>query len=308
MEQKENLNFTEEETLTRRVCSPELEKILYEPIKVLDHGFIRVIDYMGTDASIVQAARVSYGKGTKQTNQDKGLINYLMRHKHTTPFEMCDIKFHIKLPIFVARQWIRHRTSSVNEYSARYSILGNEFYLPEKQQLSSQSSVNKQGRTDNNLPEEYANKVLGILKSDSLQCYNHYVELMNENEDGMVIDENSYGIARELARMNLTLNYYTEWYWKINLHNLLHFVRLRADAHAQYEIRVYAQVMLDIIKKWVPFTFDAFEEYQLESVHFSRSAMNMLKKMLNGEDVSFENSSMTKREWNEFMAVLDKKS
>ena len=307
MEQKENFNFMEEETLTRRVVSPELEKILYEPIKVLDHGFIRVIDYMGTDASIVQAARVSYGKGTKQTNQDRGLINYLMRHKHTTPFEMCDIKFHVKLPIFVARQWIRHRTSSVNEYSARYSILGNEFYLPEKQQLSSQSSVNKQGRADNNLPEEYVDKVLGILKSDSLQCYNHYVELMNENEDGMVIDENSYGIARELARMNLTLNYYTEWYWKINLHNLLHFVRLRADAHAQYEIRVYAQVMLDIIKKWVPFTFDAFEEYQLESVHISRSAMNALKKMLNGEDVSFENSAMTKREWNEFMAVLDKK-
>ncbi|MCF8462311.1 MAG: FAD-dependent thymidylate synthase [Rickettsiaceae bacterium] len=293
---------------TRRIVSSELEKILYEPIKILDHGFIRVIDYMGTDSSIVQAARVSYGKGTKQTNQDKGLINYLMRHKHTTPFEMCDIKFHVKLPIFVARQWIRHRTASVNEYSARYSILGSEFYIPEKQQLSAQSSINKQGRADNILPDDYSNKVLGILRNDALQCYEHYIELMNENDEGNVINENGYGIARELARMNLTLNYYTEWYWKINLHNLLHFVRLRADSHAQYEIRVYAQVILDIIKKWVPYTFDAFEEYSLEAVNLSRSSFNIIKKMLNGEEVKFENSSMTKREWNELMKLLDKNS
>lgn len=308
MEQKDNDNSIEEEMPTRRIVSSELEKILYEPIKILDHGFIRVIDYMGTDSSIVQAARVSYGKGTKQTNQDKGLINYLMRHKHTTPFEMCDIKFHVKLPIFVARQWIRHRTASVNEYSARYSILGSEFYIPEKQQLSAQSSINKQGRADNILPDDYSNKVLGILRNDALQCYEHYIELMNENDEGNVINENGYGIARELARMNLTLNYYTEWYWKINLHNLLHFVRLRADSHAQYEIRVYAQVILDIIKKWVPYTFDAFEEYSLEAVNLSRSSFNIIKKMLNGEEVKFENSSMTKREWNELMKLLDKNS
>ena len=233
---------------TKRATVPALEEILYEPIKVLDHGFIRVIDYMGDDSAIVQAARVSYGKGTKQLNQDKGLINYLLRHYHTTPFEMCDIKFHIKLPIFIARQWIRHRTASVNEYSARYSILGNEFYLPESANIASQSAVNKQCREGDSLPKEAAEKVLAILEEDARQCYGHYKELMNADEEGNIIDENATGIARELARMNLTLNYYTEWYWKINLHNLLHFLRLRANPYAQYEIRVYAEKMLEIVK------------------------------------------------------------
>lgn len=282
---------------TRRSTVSSLEKILYEPIKVLDHGFIRVIDYMGDDSAIVQAARVSYGKGTKQVNQDKGLINYLMRHRHTTPFEMCDIKFHIKLPIFIARQWIRHRTASVNEYSARYSILGKEFYLPEPKNISAQSSINKQGREDNSVPPEVASKVLNILKSDALNCYDHYIEMMNEDDKGNIINEDNIGITRELARMNLTLNYYTEWYWKINLHNLLHFLSLRADSHAQYEIRVYAESLLGIVKNWVPYAYDAFEEHRLHSATFSRTALDVIKRMIKGEKVLQETSGLSKREW-----------
>ncbi|BDU60397.1 flavin-dependent thymidylate synthase [Candidatus Rickettsia kotlanii] len=291
---------------TKRVTVPALEEILYEPIKVLDHGFIRVIDYMGGDSAIVQAARVSYGKGTKQLNQDKGLINYLLRHYHTTPFEMCDIKFHVKLPIFIARQWIRHRTASVNEYSARYSILGNEFYLPEPANIASQSAINKQCREEgDSLPKEMAEKVLAILEEDARQCYGHYKELMNADEEGNIIDENATGIARELARMNLTLNYYTELYWKINLHNLLHFLRLRADPHAQYEIRVYAEKMLEIVKAWVPFAYEAFEEYRLQGANISRKGLAVIKRMINGEKVTHETSGMTKREWKELMKIFE---
>ncbi|MBP7189679.1 MAG: FAD-dependent thymidylate synthase [Rickettsiaceae bacterium] len=289
---------------TRRVVSPELEKILYEPQKVLDHGFVRVIDYMGDDSSIVQAARVSYGRGTKQVSQDKGLINYLMRHRHTTPFEMCDIKFHIKLPIFVARQWIRHRTASVNEYSARYSILGNEFYLPARENIAAQSQTNRQGRSDSSVPPEVADRVLSILKNDAMGCYDHYIDMMNEDENGNVIDENKIGITRELARMNLTLNYYTEWYWKINLHNLFHFLALRADGHAQYEIRVYAEAMLDIVKKWVPFAHEAFEEHRMHSASLSRTGLAVVKRMIAGEKVTQENSGLSKREWAELESLL----
>ncbi|WP_253307944.1 MULTISPECIES: FAD-dependent thymidylate synthase [unclassified Rickettsia] len=293
---------------TKRVTVPSLEEILYEPIKVLDHGFIRVIDYMGDDSAIVQAARVSYGKGTKQTNQDKGLINYLIRHHHTTPFEMCDIKFHIKLPIFVARQWIRHRTASVNEYSARYSILGNEFYLPERENISTQSKINKQGREEeNSVPKEIADKVLLLLEQDANNCYRHYTEMLNIDEEGNILDENTIGITRELARMNLTLNYYTEWYWKINLHNLLHFLRLRADFHAQYEIRVYAEKMLDIVKAWVPFTYEAFNEHCLEGKSISKKGFSVIKRMINGENVTQETSEMTKREWEELRSILGMK-
>ncbi|WP_375319442.1 FAD-dependent thymidylate synthase [Candidatus Tisiphia endosymbiont of Oplodontha viridula] len=291
---------------TKRATVPALEELLFKPIKVLDHGFIRVIDYMGDDGSIVQAARVSYGKGTKQLSQDKGLINYLMRHKHTTPFEMCDIKFHIKLPIFVARQWIRHRTASVNEYSARYSILGNEFYLPEKQNLAAQSTTNKQGRSDEEIPEEIADKVLVLLEKDAKICYQHYTEMMNQDEHGNIIDEDTIGITRELARMNLTLNYYTEWYWKINLHNLLNFLLLRADSHAQYEIRVYAEKMLEIVKDWVPFTYDAFKEYRIEGSNISKKGLAVIKRLINKEDVTLESSGMTKREWDELMQVIGK--
>ncbi|HJK86500.1 MAG TPA: FAD-dependent thymidylate synthase [Candidatus Megaira endosymbiont of Nemacystus decipiens] len=291
---------------TKRITVQAMEEILYKPLPVLDHGFIRVVDYMGDDSSIVQAARVSYGKGTKKTSQDRGLINYLMRHKHTTPFEMCDIKFHIKLPIFIARQWIRHRTASVNEYSARYSILSNEFYIPEKIHLTPQSTVNKQGRSDQNIPEARADEVLQILRDDAVHCHKNYISMMNEDEEGNIIDENTIGISRELARMNLTLNTYTEWYWKINLHNLLHFTALRADSHAQYEIQAYGKVMMDIIKRWVPFVSESFEEHVVHSSRISRKGMDVIRSMINGEKVDQESSGMSKREWSELMDVLQK--
>lgn len=299
-------DLMEESYTTRRATVPALEEILYKPIKILDHGFIRVVDYMGDDNAIVQAARVSYGKGTKKLSQDQGLINYLMRHRHTTPFEMCDIKFHIKLPIFIARQWIRHRTASVNEYSGRYSIMNNEFYIPDRANLSPQSQINKQGREDTAVPSDVADRVLGILQNDANQCYNHYIEMMNEDDAGNIINEDTTGISRELARMNLTLNCYTEWYWKTNLHNLFHFLALRADSHAQYEIRVYADAMLDITRAWVPFACNAFEEYRMHGKSFSRSAIAVLKRMLSGEKVTEENCGMTKREWVEFNEVIGK--
>ena len=295
----------ETKNTTKRVVAPALEEMLYKPIPVLDHGFIRVVDYMGDDSSIVQAARVSYGRGTKKSLQDKGLINYLMRHRHTTPFEMCDIKFHIKLPIFIARQWIRHRTASVNEYSARYSILSNEFYVPERVNLSAQSTINKQGRSDDELPDDVADKVLALIKDDSEKCYRHYVEMMNEDDKGNIIDENTVGITRELARMNLTLNHYTEWYWKINLHNLLHFLALRADSHAQYEIRVYAQAMLDVVKAWVPYAYEAFVEHSMNGTNISRKGMDVIRQMIEGKEVSQESSGMSKREWSELMALIE---
>lgn len=289
---------------TKRSTVSALEDILFESIKVLDHGFIRVIDYMGDDSSIVQAARVSYGTGTKQVNQDRGLINYLMQHRHTTPFEMCEIKFHIKLPIFIARQWIRHRTASVNEYSARYSILGSEFYLPEPQNITSQSNINKQGRSEQELPIETTANILEILRNDATNSYRHYVEMLNEDVQGNKINENNIGISRELARMNLTLNHYTEWYWKINLHNLLHFLHLRVDAHAQYEIRMYAQKLLDIVKSWVPLTFEAFEEYRLYAANLSRKSIEVVRQMIAGQSVTQETSKLTKREWEELMNIL----
>ncbi len=288
---------------TFRAIAPALEEILYQPIPVLDHGFIRVIDYMGDDAAVVQAARVSYGKGTKKVNEDAGLINYLMRHRHTTPFEMCEIKFHIKLPIFVARQWIRHRTANVNEYSARYSILDREFYIPAPQQLAAQSTSNRQGR--GNLVEgQEAARVFELLKSDSEQVYDHYIEMLNEDDKGSVINEEKRGLARELARMNLTLNYYTQWYWKVDLHNLMHFLSLRADAHAQYEIRVYADAMLDVLKKWLPITHDAFMNYRVGGATISAKGLSALHRMLRGENVTQANSGMSKGEWNEFTTVI----
>ena len=297
-------NVGDETFATKRATSPALEAILYDAIPVLDHGFVRVIDYMGDDAAIVQAARVSYGRGTKQVSQDKGLINYLMRHWHSTPFEMCEIKFHVKLPIFVARQWIRHRTANVNEYSARYSILDKEFYIPDASQLAPQSKANHQGRSEQVLSPAESARVLEILKGDSEQTYSHYEELMNCDATGNVIDENKSGIARELARMNLTLNYYTQWYWKIDLHNLMHFLMLRADSHAQYEIRVYADAMLDIVKKWVPFAFDAFEEHRLHGTRLSRTGLGVVKRMISGEKVTQETSGLTKREWDELQVML----
>jgi len=288
---------------TRRVTVPGLEQILYQALPVLDHGFVRVIDYMGDDAAIVQAARVSYGRGTKKVREDAGLIRYLMRHRHTTPFEMCEIKYHVKLPVFVARQWIRHRTANVNEYSARYSILDREFYIPAPQHLAAQSTVNRQGRGDV-LEGAEAERVLALLKEDAQRNYDHYVEMLNEREDGSVVDESKSGLARELARMNLTLNVYTQWYWKTDLHNLFHFLSLRADAHAQYEIRAYADVMLETTKRWVPAAHEAFMDYRMGGFALSAKALEAVKKMLAGETVTAESAGMSAREWRELMAAL----
>ena len=292
---------------TKRVTSPELEKVLYEAIPVLDHGFIRVIDYMGDDSSIVQSARVSYGKGTKKVSTDEGLIRYLMRHWHSTPFEMCEIKYHVKLPIFIARQWIRHRTANVNEYSARYSILDKEFYIPAKEQLSAQATNNRQGRGDL-ITGQQADEVLKILKDDAVRTYDNYEKMLNERFDGTIIDEKKSGLARELARMNLTLNSYTQWYWKTDLLNLMNFLFLRGDSHAQYEIRVYAEKMLETVKKWVPITHAAFLDYRVGAAHLSSKGLKIVKSMINGDKISYEDSGLSKREWNELMEVIDKKN
>ena len=280
---------------TRRVVADGLEARLYEAVPVLDHGFVRVVDYMGDDAAIVQAARVSYGQGTKHARDDAGLIRYLMRHWHSTPFEMCEIKLHVKLPVFVARQWIRHRTANVNEYSARYSILDREFYIPAPEHLAAQSTVNNQGR-GTVLEGEEAARVLGVLREDAGRAYDHY--------EAMLSQEGQQGLARELARMNLPANIYTQWYWKIDLHNLMHFLRLRADAHAQYEIRAYAEALCGIVKEWVPATYAAFEDYRLGAVQFSATGMVCLRRMLTGEAVTQETSGMSKGEWREFEAAL----
>ena len=292
---------------TKRVTSSELEKVLYEAIPVLDHGFIRVIDYMGDDSSIVQSARVSYGKGTKKVSTDEGLIRYLMRHWHSTPFEMCEIKYHVKLPIFIARQWIRHRTANVNEYSARYSILDKEFYIPAKEQLSAQATNNRQGRGDL-ITGQQADEVLKILKDDAVRTYDNYEKMLNERFDGTIIDEKRSGLARELARMNLTLNSYTQWYWKTDLLNLMNFLFLRGDSHAQYEIRVYAETMLETVKKWVPITHAAFLDYRVGAAHLSSKGLKIVKSMINGNKVGYEDSGLSKREWNELMEVIDKKN
>jgi len=304
-EQQEDIqNQQSQTTETKRVTVPELEKILYEAFPALDHGFVRVIDYMGDDTSIVQSARVSYGKGTKQVSTDRGLIKYLMRHWHSTPFEMCEIKYHIKLPIFIARQWIRHRTANVNEYSARYSILDKEFYLPSSENLAAQSSSNRQGRGDI-ITGEQAKEVLELLKNDAERTYDNYENMLNQRYDGSTIDENKKGLARELARMNLTLNTYTQWYWKTDLLNLMNFLRLRADSHAQYEIRVYADIMLDTFEKWVPITYDAFMDYRVGGTEVSAKGKIIIQKLINQENVNAESSGLSKREWNELMLAFD---
>lgn len=292
----ENIEKMREEskTETMRVASPEMEKILYKKFPMLDHGFIRVIDYMGTDASIVQAARVSYGVGTKKKQEDRGLINYLMRHGHTTPFEMCEIKLHIKLPIFVMRHWIRHRTANVNEYSARYSVLSNEFYIPELDQIARQSEINKQGKSDIAMDQAKAREIINIMKEVSSDAYEKYAHMLND-----------MSLARELARTILPVSVYTEVYWKIDLHNLLHFLKLRADSHAQYEIRCYANKILDIVKAWVPFTYDAFVNYRQNAVSVSKKCIELNKRMLKGEKISQENSGLSKGEWMEFINAFE---
>jgi thymidylate synthase (FAD) len=301
-QQQDIRELREQSTPTRRAVAPALEEILYEALPVLDRGFVRVIDYMGDDAAIVQAARVSYGRGTRQVSSDRGLINYLMRMRHTSPFEMCELKLHVKLPIFVARQWIRHRTASVNEYSARYSMLDDEFYLPAPEHLATQSTTNRQGRAEA-LEGPAATAALEALETNAAEAYARYVALLNEG-DGQPLDTDRPGLARELARAVLPLNTYTQWYWKIDLHNLLHFVALRADPHAQYEIRAYAEVLLDIVRRWVPLTHAAFVDYRLEGAELSAKALAVVRRMLRGETVEQADSGLGAREWRELEALL----
>lgn len=266
-------------------------------IKCLDYGFVRLVDVMGDDNSIVQAARVSYGAGTKTVNEDRGLIRYLMRHKHTTPFEMVEFKFHIKLPIFIARQWIRHRTANVNEYSGRYSIMKDDFYLPDLDQIRLQSTMNKQGRADEPMETNKAKEIRNSMKKLQDNLYNEYENLLEKD------------FARELARINLPLSNYTEWYWKIDLHNLFHFLRLRIDDHAQYEIRVYGEAMAEIVKQIVPLAWEAFNDYSLNSANFSRLELKALKKLIDGEkfdEIDFDKIGLKKREINELKSKLDK--
>lgn len=268
-------------------------------IDCLDKGFVRLIDYMGNDNAIVQAARVSYGEGTKQVSQDRGLIRYLMRHSHTTPFEMVEFKFHIKLPIFVARQWIRHRTANVNEYSGRYSIMKEEFYVPDTEQVRPQSLVNKQGRSEERLPDEQAQRVVEIFENAHKRAYADYEEMLG------------YDLAREIARNSLPLSLYTEWYWKIDLHNLFHFLRLRLDAHAQYEIRVYSQAIAALVQDIVPFAWEAFEDYTLHAQRFSRTELLALQHMLAAAgapapaDDDLKAVGLSPREIREFRTKLD---
>ena len=287
---------------TVRACAEGLEACLHKVVPVLDHGFIRVVDYMGNDDAITQAARVSYGAGTRNKRDDEGLIRYLMRHRHSTPFEMCEIKLHVKLPVFVARQWIRHRTANVNEYSARYSILDREFYTPKPGHLAAQSTTNAQGRGEV-LSGEEAENALRILREDAARTFDHYEEMLNERE-GTQIDSNRRGLTRELARINLPLGIYTQWYWKTDLHNLLHFLELRADRHAQYEIRAYAEAIGELVAAWVPAAWRAFKDYRLQARQFSGPAMAALRRMLAGEEVTQENSGLSAGEWREFQQAL----
>ncbi len=278
---------------TLRPTVPAMERRLHRPIPCLDQGFVRVVDYMGDDAAVVQAARVSYGAGTRKMREDRGLIRYLMRHRHSTPFEMCEIKLHVKLPIFVARQWIRHRTASVNEISGRYSVLDSEFYVPTAPDLAVQSSSNRQGRGTELQPDQAAT-VLAILRREAEGAHASYAQLLEQ-----------YDLARELARLNLTLSTYTQWYWKIDLHNLLHFLALRMHAHAQREFRVYAQVIADIVKDWVPHGWEAFEDYRLGAFTLSRQGVAVVKAMLADQPMSHEQSGLSRREWNELLRAFD---
>ncbi len=274
-------------------------EIIGKVFPCLDHGFVRLVDYMGSDEAVVQAARVSYGEGTKKLREDRGLIRYLMRHQHTTPFEMVEYKFHCKMPIFVARQWIRHRTASVNEYSLRYSKAINEFYLPESETLNLQSAANKQGRSTEAVDVELQKQILEIIKAGTDQAWQDYEKL------------EATGLSRELARINLPLSLYTEWYWKIDLHNLLHFLKLRLDEHAQYEIRVYAQAIAEIIKIVTPIVWEAFEDYILKAQTFSKDELILLAQMLKFTPESteplpvFEDSGLSKREVEEFIEKLN---
>lgn len=272
-----------------RPHSPALDAILGNQFPVLDHGFIRVIDYMGDDAAIEEAARMSYANGTRKVSETRDLLRYLMRHRHSTPFEMAEIKFHVRLPIFVARQWVRHRTANINEQSARYSEMREEFYIPRPEQLAKQSETNKQGRGEVLSPED-ASAVLRMLYADAQRSHDDYKGMLH-----------NYNLSREVARISLPLGTYTEWVWKIDLHNLFHFLSLRADHHAQWEIRQYAQTMHDIVRQWVPIATEAFEDYRMNAVSLSAQAVAVMKRRLAGETVTQETSGMGRREWMEFV-------
>lgn len=266
-------------------------------IKCLDKGFVRLVDVMGDDTAIVQAARVSYGKGTKSMTEDRSLIRYLMRHKHTSPFEMVEFKFHVKLPIFIARQWIRHRTANVNEYSGRYSEMRDEFYIPELTQIKPQSLFNKQGRAEDALDIEKASWIAGKMENTQKQLFAEYTEFL-END-----------VAREIARINLPLSTYTEWYWKIDLHNLFHFLRLRMDSHAQYEFRVYGKAIADIVSEIVPLAYEAFRDYTLNSVTLTKAEFEALKIYLRNNNIDQDELlalGLSKGELNEFNEKINK--
>lgn len=258
-----------------RIIVPDAETLLDQEIKVLDKGFVRLVDYLGGDARIVQSARVSYGEGTKTVRQDRGLIHYLLKNAHTSPFEQVQLTFHCKMPIFVARQWVRHRTARLNEISGRYSVMRDEFYLPDLENVCSQSESNKQGRGQA-LPAEEALAVIAAMELEQRQCYENYEALLEKD------------VARELARVNLPNSLYTEWYWQIDLHNLFHFLRLRMDSHAQYEIRVYAEAMAKCAKAVAPMAYEAFEEHVLGAVTFSRTELKALAAVLVGDDLPKE--------------------
>lgn len=259
-----------------RIIVPEAEELLDKEIKCLDKGFVRLVDYLGGDARIVQSARVSYGAGTKTVREDKGLINYLMKNDHTSPFEQVVLTFHCKMPIFVARQWVRHRTARLNEISGRYSVMKDEFYLPEADQVRLQSKNNKQGRSEETIPLDEAMALISKLEQSNADTYRDYEEMLEA------------GLARELARINLPLSLYTEWYWQIDLHNLFHFIHLRADAHAQFEIRVFALALAQCAKAVAPLAYEAFEEHRMHAVKFSRSECKALAAMLRGEEPELE--------------------
>lgn len=253
------------------VVVSEAEEILDKEYPVLNHGFVRLVDYMGGDQRIVQAARVSYGEGTRNFREDRALIRYLMRHEHTSPFEQVLMTFHAKMPIFVARQWVRHRTARLNEISGRYSILRDEFYLPEPEHINPQSTDNKQGRSKEMYSDSEIESILSHMKSDQKEAYEDYKSLLEKN------------VARELARVNLPVSTYTEWYWNIDLHNLLHFSWLRMDEHAQYEIRQYANIMAEMTKKVAPSAWEAFEDYKLHAITFSAHELEAIKSIIKPE-------------------------
>jgi thymidylate synthase (FAD) len=275
----------------------DIQGLIGQEIPVLDRGFVRLVDFMGSDDSIVEAARVSYGMGTKKRREDRGLIRYLMRHQHTTPFEMVEFKFHVKLPIFIARQWIRHRTANVNEYSGRYSVMEDEFYVPKPEDVKPQSTTNRQGREEGEIDPAVREAFLAFLQTSNRHLYDEYLKAIEA------------GVARELARINLPLSLYTQWYWKINLHNLFHFLKLRLDDHAQSEIREYAKAMAHFVKQVVPMAWEAFEDYQLQAEHFSSIELKLLFSHIGEFDQSIDalvDAGLSKGEAREFQEKLAK--